>query len=64
MDKIKVGIVGCGEIFRSLHAPYYEEPARRAEIVAIADLNATVANEQAARFNASAYTDYRHLLDR
>lgn len=64
MDRIKVGIIGCGGIFRNLHAPYYEEPTRRAEIVAIADLNETSVNEQAARFNALGYTDYRHLLER
>ena len=64
MDRIKVGIIGCGGIFRNLHAPYYEEPTRRAEIVAIADLNEASVNEQAARFNAQGYTDYRHLLER
>ena len=25
MDKIRVGIIGCGGIFRGLHAPYYQE---------------------------------------
>ncbi len=64
MDKIRVGIIGCGGIFRNLHAPYYEEPTRRAEIVAIADINADAAQEQADRFGAESYTDYRALLDR
>ena len=64
MDRIKVGIIGCGRIFRRNHAPYYEEPTGRAEIVAVADLNEASATEQAERFNANAYTDYRHLLDR
>ena len=64
MDKFKVGIIGCGGIFRSLHAPYYQEPTRRADIVAIADINETSANEQADQFGADAYTDYRALLDR
>ena len=39
MNRIKVGIVGCGGIFRNLHAPYYEEPNRCADIVAVADLD-------------------------
>ena len=43
MDKIRVGIIGCGGIFRNLHAPYYQEPTRRADIVAIADINETSA---------------------
>ena len=64
MDKIRVGIIGCGGIFRNLHAPYYQEPTRRADIIAIADINEAAANEQADRFGADAYTDYRALLDR
>ena len=64
MDKLRVGIIGCGGIFRNLHAPYYQEPTRRADIVAIADINEASANEQADLFGADAYTDYRALLDR
>ena len=64
MDKLRVGIIGCGGIFRNLHSPYYQEPTRRADIVAIADINKTSANEQADKFGAKAYTDYRELLDR
>ncbi|MCG9129451.1 Gfo/Idh/MocA family oxidoreductase [Candidatus Poribacteria bacterium] len=63
MDKIRVGIIGCGGIFRNLHSPYYQEPTRRADIVAIADINETSANEQADKFGAKVYTDYRELLD-
>ena len=59
MNRIKVGIVGCGGIFRNLHAPYYEEPNRRADIVATANLDTDSASEQAKRFDARAYTDYR-----
>lgn len=64
MDRLRVGIIGCGGIFRNLHSPYYKEPTRRADIVAIADINETSANEQADQFDAIAYTDYRELLDR
>ena len=64
MDRLRIGIIGCGGIFRALHAPYYQEPTRRADIVAIADINETSANEQAERFGADAYTDYQALLDR
>ncbi len=64
MDRIRVGIIGCGGIFRNLHSPYYNEPTRRADIVAIADINETGAKEQADRFEADAYTVYRELLDR
>ncbi|MDP6041984.1 MAG: Gfo/Idh/MocA family oxidoreductase [Candidatus Latescibacteria bacterium] len=64
MDKIRVGVIGCGGIFRNLHTPYYHEPTRRADIVAIADLNEDAAKEQASQFGADAYSDYRALLDR
>ena len=64
MDKIRVSVIGSGGIFRNLHTSYYQEPNRRADIVAVADLNAESADEQAAHFGAQAYTDYCHLLDR
>ena len=46
MNRIKVGIIGCGGIFRNLHAPYYEEPNRRADIVAVADVAVYRSKEQ------------------
>ena len=64
MDKIKIGVIGCGRIFRRNHLPYYQEPTCRAQIVAVADLNEAAAGEQWDRFHADAYIDYRHLLDR
>lgn len=63
MEKIKIGVIGSGGIFRSLHAPYYEM-TDLAEIVAVADVNESSAREVAARFNADTYTDYRELLER
>jgi len=63
MDKIKVGVIGSGGIFRGSHAPYYEV-SERAKIVAVADVNEGNAKSQAERFGAEAYTDYRQVLDR
>ncbi|HIE28503.1 TPA: Gfo/Idh/MocA family oxidoreductase [Candidatus Poribacteria bacterium] len=63
MEKIKVGIIGSGGIFRGAHAPYYEI-SERAKIVAVSDVSEQAAKEQAERFNADAYTDFRHILDR
>jgi len=63
MDKIKVGIIGSGGIFRGSHAPYYEV-SERAKIVAVADVNEQNAKSQAERFSADVYTDYRQVLDR
>ena len=63
MEKIKVGVIGSGGIFRGSHAPYYEI-SERAKIVAVADVNEGNAKSQAERFGADAYTDYRQILDR
>ena len=63
MEKIRVGVIGSGGIFRGLHVPYYEM-TDRAEIVAVADVKEESAAEVAKRFDADAYTDYRKILDR
>jgi len=63
MEKIRVGVIGSGGIFRSLHVPYYEM-TDRAEIVAVADIKEESAAEMAKRFGADAYTDYRQVIDR
>ncbi|MBD3185155.1 hypothetical protein GF312_22940 [Candidatus Poribacteria bacterium] len=63
MDKIRVGVIGSGGIFKGLHIPYYEM-TDRAEIVAVADMNENSAKEVAGRFDADAYTDYRKVLER
>lgn len=63
MEKIRVGVIGSGGIFRGLHVPYYEM-TDRAKIVAVADVKAESASEVAKKFGADAYTDYRQVLDR
>lgn len=63
MDRIRVGVIGSGGIYRSLHVPYFEM-TDRATIVAVADVNEESARQEAARFGAEAYTDYRKLLER
>ncbi len=63
MEKIRVGVIGSGGIFRGLHVPYYEM-TDRAQIVAVADVKEKSAAEVAKRFDADAYTDYRRILDR
>lgn len=63
MEKIRVGVIGSGGIFRGLHVPYYQM-TDRAEIVAVADINEDTATSVAKQFDADAYTDYRKVLDR
>jgi predicted dehydrogenase len=63
MEKIRVGVIGSGGIFRGLHIPYYEM-TDMAQIVAVADVKEESAAEVAKRFGADSYTDYRKILDR
>ena len=63
MDKIKVGVIGCGGIFRGAHAPYYDI-SERAQIVAVADVNEDAAKAQGERFGADVYTDWKVVLGR
>ncbi|MGQ9609556.1 MAG: Gfo/Idh/MocA family protein [bacterium] len=63
MEQIRVGVIGSGGIFRSLHVPYYDM-TKRAKIVAVADVNESSAKSIADHFGADAYSDYRALLDR
>ena len=60
---INIGVIGCGGIFRHQHAPYYEV-SKRARIAAVADIKEDVAQQQAERFDADAYTDWKQILDR
>lgn len=54
MKKIRIGIVGAGNIAQSAHLPAYSTLKDRAEIVAIADLNRQRAQDAAAKFGIPA----------
>jgi len=62
-EKVKVAVVGAGRWAQVAHIPGWQrEP--RAEVVALADIDADVAGEVAAKFSVPrAVTDYRELLD-
>lgn len=63
MQKIRVGVIGSGGIFRNLHVPYYEM-TDKAKIVAVADVKEESAAEVAGKFGADSYSDYHRILDR
>ncbi|MBQ9408054.1 MAG: Gfo/Idh/MocA family oxidoreductase [Clostridia bacterium] len=50
MDKIKVAIIGAGNIARSCHMPAYQR-MDGVEVVAVADINLERAKDMAAKFN-------------
>src|SRR5262249_7476788 len=62
-EPLRIGIIGAGGIFRSLHQPYYQMTSRP-RIVAAAEAREEAAREIAAVFGAEPYTDYRELLAR
>ena len=62
-EKVRVGIIGVGQIGKSHVGRYQEIPD--AEIVAVADLRAEEAQRVAQQYDiASVYTDYHELLGR
>ena len=62
-ERVRVAVVGAGRWAQVAHIPGWQrEP--RAEVVALADIDADVAGEVAAKFSVPcAVTDYRELLD-
>ncbi len=62
-EKVRVAVVGAGRWAQVAHIPGWQrEP--RAEVVALADVDAKAADEAAATFSVPrAVTDYRELLD-
>ena len=61
--KIRVGIIGVGQIGKHHVRNYQEIPG--AEIVAVADINEAEANRVAEQYNIpNVYTDFRQLLQR
>ena len=65
MDKLKIGIIGCGGIANGKHMPALKKEAKRAEMVAFCDIipeRAEAAAEKYGTPDAKVYTDYRELL--
>ncbi len=62
MEKIKVGIIGCGSIAKHRHLPEYFSNDH-VEIVAVCDIVAERANELAEQYKATSYMNYEDLLE-
>jgi len=64
MDKIRVGVIGCGGIASGTHVPNYLK-LQDVSVVACADIDESRARDFAKRFNIPAYyKDYRDMLDK
>ncbi len=65
MEKVRVGIIGCGGIANGKHMPSLRK-VKEAEMVAFCDLIIERAEEAAKKFgtpDAKVYTDYKELLE-
>lgn len=63
MDRLKLGIVGCGGMAKA-HTQHFHELKDRLQVVATVDTDAERAQTAAALFDdARAETDYRRILD-
>ena len=64
MKKLRIGVVGCGGIFRVVHTPAYQA-MDNVEIVAVCDIIPERAEAAAKNFpGATVYTDYNDLIAR
>jgi len=61
MDRLNVGVIGCGSMGRSLVKA--SEPLESVRISAVSDLNEEAAQELAKSTGAKVFTDYREMFD-
>ena len=64
LGRLRLGMIGCGNIAKSSHLPAIAYLNGEAELVATADISAADAEAAAQPWGATAYTDYRQLIDR
>jgi predicted dehydrogenase len=62
-EKIRCGIIGLGLVYRFGHAQAYRKLAKKAQVIAVCDADGLLAEEEANKYHAKPYTDYRDLLD-
>ena len=62
MKKLRVGIVGCGQIAQIMHLPYLKE-LQQYEIAAVCDISAKVVNTVGEWYGVNnCYVDYKDLI--
>lgn len=61
MDKLKIGVIGCGSIAKHRHLPEYANN-ENVEVVAVCDIVEERAWKIADAVGAKAYTNYKELL--
>lgn len=61
MEKLRVGVIGCGSIAQHRHLPEYKAN-KNVELVAVCDIHEGRAEEVAEKYGVKAYTNYEELL--
>lgn len=61
MEKLRVGVIGCGSIAQHRHLPEYKSN-KNVEIVAVCDINEERAQAIAEKYDVKAYTNYEELI--
>ncbi|MEM1505623.1 Gfo/Idh/MocA family oxidoreductase [Domibacillus sp. 8LH] len=61
MNKLKIGVIGCGSIAQHRHLPEYRMN-QQVELVAVCDINKERANQAAQKYGVKAYTSFEELL--
>jgi len=64
MERLRVGLIGCGSIGTRAHLPAIAYLRDRVTLVATADLSEAAARDAAAPWGATSYTDYRRIPER
>jgi len=64
MKRVRVAIIGCGQIAQWMHIPYLRELDEQYEIVAACDISPSLVERVAGYYQIPArHTDYRRMLD-
>ncbi|MGG3468603.1 Gfo/Idh/MocA family oxidoreductase [Neobacillus pocheonensis] len=61
MEKLRVGVIGCGSIAQHRHLPEYKAN-KNVELVAVCDINEERASEVAEKYGVNSFTSYEELL--
>lgn len=63
VERLKVGVVGCGNIFNLAHNPALKALRHLAKVVAVMDINEEAAKKAGKELNAKVYTDLDEFLN-
>ncbi len=66
MDKVRMGIIGCGKMASMAHGPALQklhDDGAPVEVTAVCDLDIEKANTLGEKFGCKIYTDYKAMVD-